>query len=462
MSSEHIVKSFDEQLRRLENLIAEMGGLAEAQLADAIDAMSYRDLDKAARIIADDQRIDDLELLVDQEAIAMLALRQPMARDLREIVGALKAASMLERIGDYAKNVAKRTAALVETPPVPSAQTVVRLGMLAQEMIKDVLDAYIARDAEKADQVRQRDQELDALHTSIFRELLTYMMEDPRNITACTHLLFVAKNIERIGDHATNIAEVVIFMVQRAHARRSAAEGRRHQLYRAAGLRKADVQLAQAWTLAKPRVLIVEDEDAQAEMLRYNFDREGFDVSVALDGEEAILAVQEHQPDLVLLDLMLPGTSGIAVCQRLRSRPETRALPIIMLTARGEEATAFAGSNPAPTTMSSSRSRRASWSPGFAPSCGGRARRSVRSGSSAATSSWIWRRIASPAAANGSISAPPSSACCACSWSALTGCSRASSCSTGPGGGTSTSNCAPSTCTSAGFARRWARTATTT
>ena len=214
MNSEHIVRSFDDQLRRLENLIAEMGGLAEAQLADAIDAMSKRDLEKAARITADDQRIDDLEMLVDQEAIAMLALRQPMAKDLREIVGALRAASMLERIGDYAKNVAKRTAALVETPAVPSAQTVVRLGMLAQEMIKDVLDAYIARDAEKADLVRQRDKELDALHTSIFRELLTYMMEDPRNITACTHLLFIAKNIERIGDHATNIAEVVIFVVQ--------------------------------------------------------------------------------------------------------------------------------------------------------------------------------------------------------------------------------------------------------
>src|SRR5512132_4035813 len=214
MSSEHIVKSFDDQLRRLENLIAEMGGLAEAQLADAIDAMSKRDLDKAARVTADDQRIDDLELLVDQEAIAMLALRQPMAKDLREIVGALRAASMLERIGDYAKNVAKRTAALVETPPVTSAQTVVRLGLLAQELIKDVLDAYIARDAEKADLVRQRDKELDALHTSIFRELLTYMMEDPRNITACTHLLFIAKNIERIGDHATNIAEVVMFVVQ--------------------------------------------------------------------------------------------------------------------------------------------------------------------------------------------------------------------------------------------------------
>lgn len=213
MASDHIVKSFDEQLKRLENLIAEMGGLAEVQLADAIEAMSKRDLEQAERITAADQRIDDLELLVDQEAIALLALRQPMAMDLREIVGALKAAGMLERIGDYAKNVAKRTAVLVEMAPVPSAQTVVRLGGLAQEMIKDVLDAYIARDADKAELVRQRDKELDALHTSIFRELLTYMMEDPRSITACTHLLFIAKNIERIGDHATNIAEVVEFLV---------------------------------------------------------------------------------------------------------------------------------------------------------------------------------------------------------------------------------------------------------
>lgn len=213
MASDHIVKSFDEQLKRLENLIAEMGGLAEVQLADAIEAMSKRDLEQAERTTAADQRIDELEMLVDQEAIALLALRQPMAMDLREIVGALKAAGMLERIGDYAKNVAKRTAVLVEMAPVPSAQTVVRLGGLAQEMIKDVLDAYIARDADKAELVRQRDKELDALHTSIFRELLTYMMEDPRSITACTHLLFIAKNIERIGDHATNIAEVVEFLV---------------------------------------------------------------------------------------------------------------------------------------------------------------------------------------------------------------------------------------------------------
>lgn len=213
MSSDHIVKSYDEQLRRLENLIAEMGGLAEVQLAEAIAAITRREVDKASRVAATDARIDDLERQVDQQVVTMLALRQPMARDLREIIGALKSANMLERIGDYAKNVAKRTVVLAEMPPVPSAQTVARLGSLAQDLIKDVLDAYIARDVDKAESVRQRDKELDSLYTSIFRELLTYMMEDPRSITACTHMLFIAKNFERIGDHATNIAEVVEFLV---------------------------------------------------------------------------------------------------------------------------------------------------------------------------------------------------------------------------------------------------------
>lgn len=213
MGSEHTVKSFDEELRRLDNLVAEMGGLAEVQLQGALEALTRRDVEKAADIVANDRRLDQLEAEIDQHTIAMLARRQPMAKDLREIVGALKTASMIERIGDYAKNVAKRIAAIAETPPVPSAQTVVRLGGLAQQMVKDVLDSYLSRDVEQAKGVRARDRELDALYTSIFRELLTYMMEDVRNISACTHLLFVAKHIERIGDHATNIAEIVQFLV---------------------------------------------------------------------------------------------------------------------------------------------------------------------------------------------------------------------------------------------------------
>lgn len=214
MSSEHIVKAFDEQLKRLDNIIAEMGGLAELQLSEAILAMVRRDTERALKVTGTDARIDEMEAAVDQQAISMLALRQPMAKDLREIIGALKTSAMLERIGDYAKNVAKRTVVLVEMPPVPSAQTVARLGNLALELVKDVLDAYLSRDSDKAQALRMRDKELDALYTSIFRELLTYMMEDPRSITSCTHLLFIAKNFERIGDHATNIAEVVNFLVE--------------------------------------------------------------------------------------------------------------------------------------------------------------------------------------------------------------------------------------------------------
>lgn len=212
--SNHIVKSYDEQLKRLDHLIAEMGGLAETQLANAMDALIKRDSDKAARLVAVDHRLDELESEVDHHTVSMLALRQPMASDLREIIAALKTANILERVGDYAKNVARRTSTLAEIPPVPPAMSIGRLGRLAQEMIKDVLDAYLARDIEKAHMVRERDKELDALYTSLFRELLTYMMEDPRNITACTHLLFVAKNLERVGDHATNIAELTHFLVK--------------------------------------------------------------------------------------------------------------------------------------------------------------------------------------------------------------------------------------------------------
>lgn len=213
MNEQHIVKAFDEELVRLDNTIAEMGGLAEAQIADAVDALVKRDGEKAARVVSADKRIDTLEREVDKFAIETLIRRQPMAEDLRVVIVALKTASLLERIGDYGKNIAKRTMALAQTPPMGATNTIARMARLAQEMVKNVLDAYLERDAERADDVRRRDEEVDALHTSLFRELLTYMMEDPRNITPCTHLLFVAKNIERIGDHATNIAENVHYLV---------------------------------------------------------------------------------------------------------------------------------------------------------------------------------------------------------------------------------------------------------
>jgi len=214
METEHIVKSYDEELGKLDNMIAEMGGLAEAQLADAIQALTTRDVEFAERIVQGDKRIDELENKIDNFTLRLLALRQPMAEDLRVVIAALKVSANLERIGDYAKNVAKRTVPLAQAPALGGAcGTIARMGVLVQGMIKNVLDAYVTRDSKKADDVRLRDKEVDTMYTSFFRELMTYMMEDPRNITPCTHLHFVAKNIERIGDHATGMAEQVHFMV---------------------------------------------------------------------------------------------------------------------------------------------------------------------------------------------------------------------------------------------------------
>jgi len=213
MVSEHIIKSYDEELRRLDNAITQMGGLAETQIASAIEALVKRDSRLAADVVEADARVDQLEQDIEGLALRLLALRQPMAVDLRQILAALKTASDLERIADYATNVAKRSIVLNQTPPVKPAFSIPRMGRLAQGMIKDVLDAYVERDADKALVVWARDEELDEMYTSLFRELLTYMIEDARNITACTHLLFMAKNVERIGDHATNIAETLYFMV---------------------------------------------------------------------------------------------------------------------------------------------------------------------------------------------------------------------------------------------------------
>jgi phosphate transport system protein len=213
MTAEHIIKSYDEELERLRKIIAEMGGLAESQLASAIDAVARRDSDLAARVVTGDEQVDGLERELDNLAIRLLALRQPMARDLREIVAALKIAADLERICDYAANVAKRSIALAQSPPIQPVHALPRMAQLALLLVKDVIDAYVGRDADKAIRVWNSDEELDGMYASLFREFLTYMMEDPRNIGPCTHLLFMAKNIERIGDHATNIAENVYYLV---------------------------------------------------------------------------------------------------------------------------------------------------------------------------------------------------------------------------------------------------------
>jgi phosphate transport system protein len=211
--SEHVVKSYDEELERLNKIIVEMGGMAESQLAAAIDAVVKRDSDLAASVIESDLRVDQLERDLDNLAVRLLALRQPMARDLREIVAALKIASDLERICDYAANVAKRSIVLSASPPIEPVYALPRMAHLALILVKNVIDAYVERDADKAITVWARDEELDEMYSSLFREFLTYMMEDPRNISIYTHLLFMAKNIERIGDHATNIAEDVYYLV---------------------------------------------------------------------------------------------------------------------------------------------------------------------------------------------------------------------------------------------------------
>src|SRR6266567_1511931 len=213
MPSEHITRAYDEELRRLANTVAEMGGLAESQLGAAIEAVMTRDTELAAHVVEGDAKVDQLERDVDNLALRLLALRQPVARDLREIFAALKIASDLERICDYSANVAKRSIALSQTPPVRPVYALPRMAHLAQMLIKDVIDAYVERDADKAYSVWIRDAELDEMYSGLFRELLTYMMEDPRNIGSCTHLLFMAKNVERIGDHATNIAEDLYYLV---------------------------------------------------------------------------------------------------------------------------------------------------------------------------------------------------------------------------------------------------------
>jgi phosphate transport system protein len=213
MSREHIVRSFALELRRLTTLVTQMGGVAEAQLETAVRAVAKRDVGLAASVMQSDVRLDEYEREIDAEAIRMLALRQPMAGDLREIVSSLKIGADLERIGDYAANIAKRSLVLAQVPPVRPAGAIPRMGRMVQEILKEVLDAYVERDLDKAIAVWRRDEELDDLYTSLFREVLTYMMEDPRNITPCTHLLFIAKNLERIGDHATNIAETIHFLV---------------------------------------------------------------------------------------------------------------------------------------------------------------------------------------------------------------------------------------------------------
>ncbi|HEY2359394.1 MAG TPA: phosphate signaling complex protein PhoU [Phenylobacterium sp.] len=212
--NEHIVKSYEDELNSLAAECVRMGGLTEAQVADAVSAVVKRNQELAAAVVSRDDKLDEAERDIERKTIRLIALRQPVADDLRRAVAAMKIANNLERCGDLAKNIAKRTLVIIESDPLtPLTRSIERMGKLVLGRLSSVLDAYSRSDLERALAVWSQDDEVDEHYNSLFRELLTYMMGDPRTITACAHMLFVAKNLERIGDHATNIAEIVHYEI---------------------------------------------------------------------------------------------------------------------------------------------------------------------------------------------------------------------------------------------------------
>lgn len=213
-NSEHIVSGFDRDLEGIQAKIMRMGGLVEEAIAKSAEALEARDVELAIAVRHGDKAIDALEEQVNEEAARIIAMRQPIASDLRTVLTVFRVSANLERIGDYAKNIAKRSQAVIDLPSVPgTTASLKRMARQVELMLKDVLDAYIQHDAEMAEDVRQRDLEVDQMYSALFREYLTHMMEDPRHITTCMHLHFMAKNIERMGDHVTSVAEQVIYLV---------------------------------------------------------------------------------------------------------------------------------------------------------------------------------------------------------------------------------------------------------
>lgn len=214
MQDLHIASAFDRDLEDITALIMKMGGLVESAILNSANSLVDRDVELAVKVRAGDKAIDALEIQINEEAARLIALRAPVGGDLRTVLSVMKISHNLERCGDYCKNLAKRTTVLAEMPPIGgSSNAIRRMAREVERMLKDVLDAYIQRDTELAADVRARDTEIDQMYNALFREFLTHMMEDPRNITACMHLHFIAKNIERMGDHVTSIAEQVIYVV---------------------------------------------------------------------------------------------------------------------------------------------------------------------------------------------------------------------------------------------------------
>ena len=213
MNPTHIASAFDRDLEGIQALIMKMGGLVEAAIMDAARSLEQRDAEAAEVVRNGDRAIDELQARIEDDVARIIALRAPTASDLRVVLSVMRISANLERIGDYAKNIAKRTASMIQMQPVGEATSAIRrMAKVVEAMLKDALDAYIQRDAELAEDVRQRDAEVDQMYNALFREFITHMMEDPRNITACMHLHFMAKNIERMGDHVTSVAEQVIYL----------------------------------------------------------------------------------------------------------------------------------------------------------------------------------------------------------------------------------------------------------
>jgi phosphate transport system protein len=215
--TEHTLKAFDEDIDTLRALIAEMGGRTETAIDDAMLALTRRDQQLAARVVAEDKRIDELEMRIEKLVVQTLALRAPLADDLREIIAALKIVGMVERIGDYAKSIAKRVPLVSERRYIEPLSLLPSMAQIAREMVRDALDAFIARDAVKALAVIERDRAVDDFYNSIFRTVVTFMMENPKTISESAHILFIAKNLERIGDHATNMAEMIYYAATGNH-----------------------------------------------------------------------------------------------------------------------------------------------------------------------------------------------------------------------------------------------------
>jgi len=215
--SGHTLKAFDEDIERLRALISQMGGLAQHAMEEAMRCLVQRDAEGALRVIEEDKKLDALEIETEKRAVQLIALRAPMAGDLRDVVAALKISGVVERIGDYAKNIAKRVPMLEHAGKIEPLSLLPEMARIAMAMVHDVLDAFVERNAEVAVQVCERDSQVDDFYDSVFRTLLTHMMENPQNIGQAAHLLFVAKNLERVGDHATNIAEMVYYAATGKH-----------------------------------------------------------------------------------------------------------------------------------------------------------------------------------------------------------------------------------------------------